>query len=94
MKTSGFWENARFFDQIWAWQQGGFLYYIENRTWKHRVFERMGVFLTKYGHESVVFFREWTLFWQYMGMRADIFREKSEKKDILLTFLTHNNNKV
>ena len=24
-----------------------------------------------------------------MGMRADIFREKSEKKDILFTFLTH-----
>ena len=68
--------------------------YLKNITWEHRVFERIDDFLTKYRNESIVLLREWKSFWQYMGMRADIFREKSEKKDILLTFLTHNNNKV
>ena len=49
-------------DKIWAWQQGGFLTKNLQMTLEHRVFERMGVFLTKYMHESSVFSREWTIF--------------------------------
>ena len=45
----------------------------------------------KSGLKSIVFFPEWT-FLQNMGMREVIFPLKSEKKDILLTFLIHNIN--
>ena len=44
-----------FFDQLWAWQQGVFHEKVEIMTWEHRVFERIGVFLTKYGNENRVF---------------------------------------
>ena len=42
--------------------------------------ENGGFFWTKYRHESYVFFTEWTVFWQNMGMRALIFSWKSKKK--------------
>ena len=53
---------------------------------EHSIFGRMDVFLTKYGHESNVFFRELAIFWQNMGIRSVIFHEKSEKKGIRFTF--------
>ena len=62
-----------FLDQIWAWQQEVFHKILKQITWKHIVFERMNVFLTKYGHEISVFFSEWTFFWQNLGIRAGIF---------------------
>ena len=47
-------------------------------------------FLTKYVHESYLFFRDWTSFGQNMGERAVIFSWFSWKKGILWTFLAHN----
>ena len=42
IRSPCFWENVHFFKKIWKW--------------RYRVFWRMDVFLTKYGHESSDFF--------------------------------------
>ena len=63
---------------------------IKKKTWEDGFFERIEVFLTKYGHEKSVFFREWTFFDKMWAWELWFFREKSEKKKgILLTFLAH-----
>ena len=53
---------------------------------EHSIFGRIDVFLTKYGHESNVFFRELAIFEQNKGIRSVIFHDKSEKKGIQFTF--------
>ena len=58
-------------------------------TWKHIVFERMDVFQQNMSMRKVCCFREWTFFWQNMGIRGGIFSWKIGK-DILLTFMAHN----
>ena len=72
-----FWQNWRVFDK-------------KKITWERSVFERMDVFLTNYGHESNVSLRGWTFFDKIWAWKYWYFREKLEKKDILLTFLAHN----
>ena len=47
-------------------------------------------FLTKYGHESNVFFREFMFFGQNMGMRALIFSLEIENKKGILIPLVYN----
>ena len=59
---------------------GGFSLQIWKNDMRAPCFWENGGFSTKYGHESSVFFREWTFFWQNMGTRAVIFLEKSEIK--------------
>ena len=81
--------DLTFFNQIWAWQQEVFSLLYWRKGHEKIVFWENWRFLTKYGNESILFFRERTFSWQYMEMRADIFRGKSEKKDVLFTFLTH-----
>jgi len=54
--------------------------------WEHFVFERMNVFLMKYGHESSVVLRKWMFFNKIWVWEHLFFCEKSEKKGILLTF--------
>ena len=43
-------------------------------------FWESGRFLTKHRHENSVFFRDFTIFWQNIGMRAVIFSFKIGKK--------------
>ena len=50
----------------------------------------MDVFSTKYGHESIGFFREWTFFDKIWVWEQWFFHEKWKKKGIPLTFLAHN----
>ena len=52
-------------------------------------FRENGRFLTKYGHGSSVFYREWSFFTKY-GHPSSYFFVKNRKKGILLTFLAHN----
>ena len=47
-----------FFDQVWVWQQGVF---HEKFEINDSCFCEKGRFLTKYGHDSIVFLRERTL---------------------------------
>ena len=86
MRAHCFWENWRFFDETWTFEQC--------------VFKRIDVFLIKYGCESSQFFVKigkkrasyWLLwpirwcsfdridvFWQIMGMRVGVFMKKFEK---------------
>ena len=46
--------------------------------------------MTKKRHKSNVFFRELTFFDKIWAWDKRFFREKSEKKGILLTFMAHN----
>ena len=48
---------------------------------KHRVFERMYVFSTKYGHESIVIIREWTFFTKYGHESSDFLWRIGKKWD-------------
>ena len=67
---------------------GGFHEKFEKMTSEHSVFERIDIFLTKYGLYSCVLFREWTFFYKIWAWEWSFVREKSEKKGIL-TFLAH-----
>ena len=58
-------------------------------TWEHCFFERMDVLFTKYRHESIVYFGEWTFFWQKIGMRRVSFSSEIGKKGIISSFLVH-----
>ena len=53
------------FDQLSAQKQGFFHETFDGNDTKHRVFKRMDVFSTKYGHESVMILWEWTFFTKY-----------------------------
>ena len=63
--------------------------YLKKIIWEYRVFERRDVFLTKYGHESNVFFSKLKFFWQNMGTRKVIFSWKIDKKGHPIDFLAH-----
>ena len=83
------WENWRFFAPNRGMTSGGFSWKIEKMSWEHRDFGRMDVFLTKFGYECIVFFRELTFFWQKWVWEEWYFRGKSEKKGIFLIVLAH-----
>ena len=61
------------FDQLSAQKQGFFHETFDGNDTKHRVFKRMDVFSTKYGHESGRFFLEIEVFLQKMGFREVFF---------------------
>ena len=52
---------------------------LDKMAWEHRVFERMDVFLTKDGNESIVFLREWTYFDKMWACEQLFLRENLEK---------------
>ena len=60
------------------------------KIWKNDMgracFWESGRFLTKHRHENSVFFREFTIFWQKIGMRAVIFSFKIGKKGHRIDF--------
>ena len=66
--------------------KGGFSWKFEKNVLRKSYFWENRRFLTKYGHASYFFFRDWTFF----GREQWFFREKSWKKGILWTFLAHN----
>ena len=69
-----------FLTNMWM-TKGGFSWKVWKKTsLEHRISERLDVFLTKYGHESYVFFRDWTFFGQKMGERALILSWKVVEK--------------
>ena len=79
--------------QIDFWgSRGGGLLSICGSFWdqNHYLLLEWTFFFTKYGHENIVFFWEYRLFGQNVGMRAVTFSWKNGKKGILLTFLAHN----
>ena len=47
-----FWQNWRFLDQIWAWQQGVFHVKFSKMKWQNCVSERMDVFWQNMGMRS------------------------------------------
>ena len=49
----------------YVYESRGFSWKIwKKMRWEYCFFERMDVFLTKYRHESIVFFREWRFFYR------------------------------
>ena len=83
-----FWQNCCFFTK---YRHGSRGFFMKNLTWEHSVFERMDVFLTKYGHEKSVFFLENVRVFDKNAYEGSKFYGKSCKiKGILLTFLAHN----
>ena len=80
-----------FFDQISALQQRVFHENLKTKmTWDHRVFQNERFLMTKKRHKSNVFFRELTFVNKIWAWDWRFFRENSEKKGILLTFMVHN----
>ena len=92
MGTLCFLENGSFLTIYWH-GMGALIFSWNSLFWPGSVY-RVDVFLTKYGHanrgfliknwkkwrQSNELFREWTLFWQNMGMRGEIFSWKIGKK--------------
>ena len=81
-----FWPKSKIYKGYVSWQKGFFHEKFEKNYMKQFVIERMGDFLTKYGHESIVFFRDLTFFWQNMGIRAVVFSFKIGKKGVPIDF--------
>ena len=65
-----------------------FMKNLDTMSWEHHVFERMDVFLRKFGNESIVFYflREWTFFLTKYGQVGSYFYVKNWKKGHPLTF--------
>ena len=59
---------------------GGFSWKFWSNYMRVPCFERMDVFCTTNGHQSYVFFREWTFFRQNLGERVVIFSWKIVKR--------------
>ena len=64
------------FDQLSAQKQGFFHETFDGNDTKHRVFKRMDVFSTKYGHESGRFFLEMDVFYKKWALEKCFFLEK------------------
>ena len=78
-----------FFDQIWVWKQEVFHDKFEKKDMRALFFREL-IFFDKIWTWERCVFREKTFCRQNMDITAVIFYEKSEKTDILLTYLAHN----
>ena len=61
----------------------------KRKTWEHCFWKNVRFFWQNVGKRGA-FFRKWTFFDKMWAWEQYFFREKSEKKGILLTFLPHN----
>ena len=73
-----FWQKWSFLTKF-GMKAGGFHKKFENMILKVCVFVRKDIFLTKYGHDNSVLFREWTIFLTKSGHESINFFVKNWK---------------
>jgi len=81
-----FWQNWRFLTK-YRRESMRCLWKIKKKTWEHRVFKRVDVFLTKRGDESHFFLENEHFLTKHEHKSSNFFFVRNRKKGIILTFL-------